>query len=112
MSDQFDLPEIAYAALLLVWQQVERVSGNNGRDKLWDSCYCTGEGPGINGLTVRPYNWGDLDDERPNIELNGVNFWFYKYFGRGMSSDKDWTPDQWAAWLKGALKIVYAADVR
>jgi hypothetical protein len=78
----------------------------------------------IDGLAVRSYWWGDpyahthegvkpLDgeQEKPNLEFDGVRIYWYKHAGRGMSTNVSWTPEQWAAWYDDVLTAIQAADV-
>lgn len=53
------------------------------------------------------YNWGGSpeDDgwdqakaERPNFSFEGVEIRWYKRFGRSMSVNVAWTPEQWVRW--------------
>lgn len=105
--------------------EVRRVYWNTHQED-WDYGYCTVD-PEIPGLVIRPYYWGDctcgadVEDhphttacpvELPNLECAGLRLRWYKYFGRGMSCEAQWTPAEWAEWRNRAAAIVQAADVR
>lgn len=70
--------------------------------------------PGI--LFTRYYDGCECEDEprhapecrhvRPNFQHEDVQFRWYKYPGRGMSTNKDWTPEEWRAWLLRCLTTI------
>lgn len=44
--------------------------------------------------------------QRPNFQHEDVEFRWYKRPGRGMSTNKDWTSDEWRAWFQRCLTTV------
>ncbi len=63
------------------------------------------------------YNWGgcpgdaDWDQAKadaPNFSFEGVEFRWYKRFGRSMNVNVDWPADKWQAWFKRAIQTVDA----
>jgi len=49
--------------------------------------------------------------QRPNFQHEDVEIRWYKWPGRGMSTNKDWTPTEWRDWFNRCLKMVRAFDV-
>lgn len=62
----------------------------------------------VPGLEIRPYYWGDDDAEaeKPNLSFNGVEIRWYKYVGRGMTTNVLYTPEQWSKWYNKLLKAI------
>lgn len=48
----------------------------------------------------------DCIGQRPNFQFEDVEIRWYKYPGRGMSTNKDWTSDEWRAWFDRCLKTI------
>lgn len=109
-AERYALPDYAQAAVHFVWKDVCRVHWNIHQKNFNDSRGF--DFLGLPGVAVRPYDWNCEDEaaEQPNIEINGVCIWWYKYFGRGMEANVNWTPDQWAVWLRGCLAALTEAD--
>ena len=71
------------------------------------------DGWSVPGLTLRPFWWGDdaaPELALPNFAFGGVRIWFYKYWGRGMSCDVDWTPDGWIALWRALCLAIDASE--
>jgi hypothetical protein len=49
---------------------------------------------------------------RPNLAFEGVEIRWYKYPGRGMSTNKSMPPDHWVEWFDRFLAVIRAADKR
>jgi len=88
----------------------------HGRDEdtaEWHAAYGT-DFPDHPELVVRPYDWGwDDGDEpmRPNLEFGGVRIWWYKYLGRGMTTDVVRSERTWRRWLSKLESFVETAEV-
>ena len=48
--------------------------------------------------------------KRPNFQFEDVAINWYKYPGRGMSTNKDWTPAEWVIWFDRCLAHVRSLD--
>lgn len=48
---------------------------------------------------------------RPNFQFEDVEIRWYKWPGRGMSTNKDWTPTEWRDWFNRCLANVRAFDI-
>jgi hypothetical protein len=111
-DEQVSLTEWQQALLDYVWAEVERVYWNNTQTH-FDAKY--GEPDhGIAGLVIRRYWWGDEDEpaaELPHIELCGLQFRWYKYYGRSMTVSREMSFDEWLDWFDAALGTVRASDV-
>lgn len=79
------------------------------------------EDPMIDGIQFTRYYDGcpceDEDEHRPecrhakpNFQHEDVQFRWYKYPGRGMSTNKEWTSDEWRAWFQRCLDTVRSFD--
>jgi hypothetical protein len=109
-TGEYDLPEYAEALFFGIWREIVRVFCNkNQRDM--DSRGA--DDPGVPGITVRPYWWGDEDAPEaslPNFAFGEAQIRWYKYPGRGMSCNVTWTPDQWVAWFDAAIAAIRAFE--
>lgn len=111
---EYDVPEFARALLRGIMREIERVYWNI-HQKNWDGT----TDPGIPGLTIRPYWWGECECENectceaslPNLECGGLELRWYKYFGRGMSTTRTWSTTEWAQWYAETLELVRKQDV-
>jgi hypothetical protein len=61
--------------------------------------------PKIPGIEVRPYYWGEdeKEAEKPNFKFKDVEIRWYKYPGRGMSCNVDWSEKEWRKWFEECL---------
>jgi hypothetical protein len=48
--------------------------------------------------------------QRPNFQHEDVEIRWYKYPGRGMSTNKNWSSDEWRAWMDRCLATIRAFD--
>lgn len=92
-SHQFDVPMIMDAVLNYISEELSRVRGNMEQDTP-DDPFCN-SGPSGNYesevFSVHAYDWGD-DDQPWNFKCGDVEISWYKYCGRGMSSNVEITP--------------------
>jgi len=61
----------------------------------------------IKDIKYRPYNWKEEKKPEPNFTIAGKNFWFYKYWGRGMERSSTKLNENW---FNKALKIINKYD--
>lgn len=57
--------------------------------RYYDGCPCEDE----------PEHRPDCRHARPNFQFEDVQFRWYKYPGRGMSTTKEWNAEQWRTWF-------------
>lgn len=70
--------------------------------RYYDGCPCEDE----------PEHRPDCRHMRPNLQFEDVMFSWYKYPGRGMSSNKDWSSDEWRSWFDRCLKQIRKFDYK
>ena len=89
-------------------EEVDRVYWNL-HQKEWDR----NEDPKFDFFEYRPYWWGDEDAPEahlPNFRYNGVKIWWYKYMGRSMSTNVDYSAAQWVKWFNQFMKRLKKID--
>ena len=103
-TQAYPVPDYVEALFFGLWHELERVYWNKYQKRMDNGGHNI---PAfIPGLTVRPYNWNDEQDERPNFEYGDVKICWYKYPGRGMSTNVDLSPEQWVAWFRVCLNAI------
>lgn len=107
-----ELSLIGHAAFFYLMDQIAMAVWNRDQQE-WERR----EDPEIEGVTWRPHWWDDCNCKDatcraclPNFECCGVALRWYKYPMRGMSADRQISPDEWARWLGEALEVVRKAD--
>lgn len=70
--------------------------------RYYDGCECEDEGESGHAPECR--------HARPNFQHEDVQFRWYKYPGRGMSTNKDWSPEKWRDWFVRCLATIKAFD--
>ena len=96
---EYDMPEYATALLHTLLHQME-IEFWKREQKNWERY----EDPQIPGIVYRPYCWCNCGDEHTpecparlsNFEYDGVEIRWYKYPGRGMTCNKELTPNEWS----------------
>ena len=101
-----EAPEYVTALLEHILCAIE-IAFSNREQREWGQF----EDPGIDGITFRPYYWGEDAAEAalPNFVLNAQpeqEVRWYKWPGRGMSVTQDWTPERWVAWFDACCECV------
>lgn len=63
-------------------------------------------------MWYRPYYWGEDEATAalPNLAIAGLEIRWYKHLGRGMTVNKQLSPDQWVEWFEQALTEVRAHE--
>lgn len=64
--------------------------------RYYDGCECEDE----------PEHRKDCRHARPNFQHEDVQFRWYKYPGRGMSTNKEWNAEEWRAWFQRCLATI------
>lgn len=106
-TSQFACRPFVTALLLEAIGEIETVFWNMNQRR-WDRR----EDPKIPGVEFRPYCWDEEDEAecaKPNFKWGGAEIRWYKHPGRGMSTDVDWTPAQWAEWFDSLYAHVWNA---
>lgn len=111
---EFEISEIGEAGIHYLLREMERVfwnryqremSTNGGDSEDWNALR--------SGVEFHEYWWGDGEAPevaRPNLSFDGLNIRWYKHPGRGMTVEREITPDQWSDWLNRALQAVRFVD--
>ena len=91
---KFDAPELCEAALRHIVDELTRVRWN--LNQRWPDDPLANSGPGGNfkceAFEVQAYSWSD--EEQPfNFKWRDVEISWYKWVGRGMSCNRELTPD-------------------
>lgn len=68
--------------------------------RYYDGCHCEDE----------PQHRPECRHAKPNFQHEDVQFRWYKYPGRGMSTNKNWTSDEWRAWFTRCLATIQAFE--
>ena len=99
----FDCPDFVDAMIQFLLWRTGLVFWNR-KQREWDRI----EDPGIQGVKFRPYCWDEdsTEADKPNLAFDGVEIRWYKYPGRGMSVNKDWTPVELVAWFDKIHKLL------
>ena len=108
-TSEYDLPAFGEACFWMAKRELGRVYWNVHQEEFEDrGLYPPGHQPF--GVTWRAYDWSDEPDDIPNFAWGGVEIRWYKYPGRGMNVNVDWTPDQWSKWLNEFLVYMHKVD--
>lgn len=106
-----NLTNIEQAILNHIWENIQRIHSNIHQEN-FDSSYCN-DFKSLGDIKVSGYDWSDMLDElerKPNIVINGKNFWFYKYYGRSMETDTEEKLTE--QWLDDTLEMLSKLDVK
>jgi hypothetical protein len=122
---QYECDDFVAALLTAILEEIKRVHWNVYQHTWRPSWHGDEiEDPEVPGIAfVRYYDGCPCEDEdedehrpdcrhaKPNFQYEDVQFRWYKYPGRGMSTNKDWTPDEWRVWFVRCLTTIRAFDV-
>lgn len=106
-TGSFALPEFVDALLQHIFGEIARVYGNLHQQD-WRHL----SDPGLPGIEVRPYYWGEDGDEdedeaaKPNFAFGGVEIRWYKHPGRSMSCNIELTEADWVKWFDACLQAI------
>lgn len=106
---EYEVPDYVEAMLMSIRSELSRVLWNINQREI-DPFGNTGEvfedSP---TFKVRAYDWGKADGEdpmEPNFEWKDFKVMWYKYFGRGMSCNRDMKPHEAAKMLSECLEAI------
>lgn len=92
-----------------ILREIGRVYWNKNQVN-WDGLV----NPNFEGVQVRPYYWGDDEEEEalPNLrfDFSEQEIRWYKYPGRGQSCTLDWSNDEWIEWFNKGLEVIRSND--
>lgn len=66
---------------------------------------------GVDGWKEREYHLQTCSPTLPNMHFEEVRINWYKYLGRGTSTNVDWNEKQWREWYDRAIKAIELYDV-
>lgn len=119
---KYDCDDFIEALFMAILEEVKRVHWNVYQHQWAPSWHGDAiEDPEIPGiLFTRYYDGCACEDEeehspdcrhaKPNFQHEDVQFRWYKYPGRGMSTNKEWSSDEWRAWFQRCLATVRAFE--
>jgi hypothetical protein len=86
------------------WQLLDVGDGFKYRRYCWGDCDCGAEEKGTKHLPT-------CSPGLPNLEYDGVIVNWYKYIGRGMSTNLDYDERQWRVWFDKAMATIRLYNV-
>lgn len=102
---QYAVPEIAEAAFMAIANELDRVMGNIHQRDYENPFNNTGNRFECPVFKVHAYSWSD--DEQPwNFKWGDLEVSWYKWCGRGASSNMPITPDMASQFLEECLAAV------
>jgi len=112
---QHEVPELALATLKAIADEIERVEWNRTQ-KIYEAPTSNNGGHyKTDKFEMNAYCWCDGEEHKescpPNFKWRDVIINWYKYLGRGTSSNTDLTPDLIATMLEDCLASIRARDV-
>lgn len=117
---EYECDDFVEALLMALLEEIKRVHWNVYQHQ-WGASWHGDEveDPEIPGIGfTRYYDGCDCEDgheptcrhSRPNFQYEDVQFRWYKYPGRGMSTNKAWEADEWREWFGRCLGAIRAFD--
>lgn len=112
--EEYEVSELAEAALRHLAAEIERVEWNNTQKHYEAPIGNNGGMYKTNRFVMQAYCW--CDGERhpdgcpPNFVWDSISIRWYKYLGRGMSANKELTPAAVSKMLEDCLASVRAKE--
>jgi hypothetical protein len=100
---EHDVPDIMHAALTMISDELGRIMRNHTQEDYPSPFSNSGAEFRNDTFHAQAYSWGD-DDQPYNFAWKDLRISWYKWMGRGMSSNIAITPDMAAACLDDCLK--------
>ena len=97
------------AALTFIRHRLDTVLWNRLQKEVESPFGNTGSRFDTDGLSIHSYSWSD-DDQPYNFKCGDVEVSWYKYLGRGMSANADYSPSDVSSVLSTALSILDRVD--
>jgi hypothetical protein len=110
----WEVPEIVEAVLRTIADEIERVEWNNTQKHYEAPTGNNGGEYKTDKFKMRAYCWCDGERHKKgcpaNFEWRDVKITWYKYLGRGMTTNTEFTPDLANAMLEDCLASVRATE--
>lgn len=103
---QYETEEFHFALLKGIMDEIERVYWNRNQIK-WDEY----NNPNIPNIIWNSYDWNQ-ESKAPNFQYKDVCFNWYKYPGRGMSTNKNWSGSKWKIWFDDCIHNIQSFDTQ
>ena len=108
IDSQREMSEFEVCLLHGLWNELERVYWNEYQEEF--NNYGSSEDtkdifPNVKWCS---YDWSYEPKNTPNFSINGKNFWFYKYFGRSMTTDSEEELNR--DWYHDSLEIIRKSE--
>lgn len=108
---RYQASNLLVAALEAVREELERVSWNKKQEDPGDPFGNTG-GSYKNGVfEVQAYSWDESKEQPYNFKYGDFEVSWYKYLGRGTSTNKEISPEEVEGMLDACLDSVRKEDV-
>lgn len=102
-TQALEVPAYVEAVLTMIREEVQRVEWNN-RQEEFDPFGNTGDQYKNDTFVVNSYSWNEEENQPYNFKWKDFELSWYKYFGRGMSMNREMTPDESAMMLEECLE--------
>ncbi|MBN8294925.1 hypothetical protein JI664_23340 [Rhodobacter sp. NTK016B] len=107
---EHEVPAIMDAALCFIRDDLARARWNVYQTERPCPFGNTGEAFDCDAFSVRAYSWDDSDEQEWNFKCGDVMVSWYKYLGRGMSSNVQITPDMASRILRKCIDGIAAFE--
>lgn len=106
---RYEVSDFVEALVFAIERELERVYSNWNQKLFEEHDWQFIE---IEGFAWRRFYWGDNEKEMdlPNLTFGEVQICWYKYPGRGMSTNVDYDERQWREWFDEVMKTVRLYD--
>jgi hypothetical protein len=109
-TKQYATSELVHAALSHLRDEMDRVMWNHHQREYSSPFGNTGSSFKCDSFEVHAYSWSD--DEQPfNFKWGDLEISWYKYLGRGMSANKDITPDTLSSMLDDCIAAMRRYEI-
>lgn len=102
----YEVPDIWEAALTLLSYRLERVMWNVTQKDYSSPMSNSGQRFDCPTFSAHAYSWNDEEEQPWNFRWRDVEISWYKYIGRGMSANKELSPDEASEMLMDCLKAL------
>ena len=99
----YEVPEIMVAVLTLISHEVDRLTWNIHQEEIPSAFSNSGGAFSCDTFAVEAYSWNDEVEQPWNFKCGDLEISWYKYMGRGMSANRDISPDDASAVLRKCL---------
>ena len=107
---QFECPDWVEAFLRAIESELGRVQWNLNQEEYSSPFGNTGNKYKNHVFEVEAYDWDEEREQPYNFKWRDLEIGWYKYCGRGMSMNRELTPDEGVVMLNECLSSVRAED--